>query len=291
MEILSTIAELREAIRANRSYMKRIGFVPTMGYLHAGHEALIRRAREECDLVVVSIFVNPTQFGPSEDFERYPRDLAHDTELCERAGASLIFHPEVREVYPRGGSTWVDLEGLTDIACGAARPGHFRGVTTVCCKLFNIVRPDRAYFGEKDFQQLQVIKRMVRDLFMPLTIVGVPTVREPDGLALSSRNSYLTPSERQAARIVPRLWHLAQEIVEHGELDATAIIKSLEEAASAQPVASLEYAVIVEPATLTPMRVLTQEGRLLLAVRIGKTRLIDNASLVPKAPPPPGVGD
>lgn len=286
METLTTVAELRDAIRTRRSYLKRVGFVPTMGYLHAGHEALIRRAHEECDLVVVSIFVNPTQFGPNEDLEKYPRDLAHDQEVCARAGADLIFHPDPKELYPRGNNTWVSVEGLTEIACGAARPGHFRGVTTVCAKLFNIVRPDRAYFGEKDYQQLQVIRRMVRDLFMPLTIVGVPTVREQDGVALSSRNSYLSPTERQAARIVPRLWQMAQQLVEHGELESEKIVEALQNAVAAQPLAKLEYALILDPETLTPMRVLTHEARLLLAVHLGKTRLIDNAPLVPKAPRP-----
>ncbi|HEY3378037.1 MAG TPA: pantoate--beta-alanine ligase [Armatimonadota bacterium] len=289
METLITVTELRDAVRMRRSYLKRIGFVPTMGYLHAGHEALIRRAREECDLVVVSIFVNPTQFGPNEDLDKYPRDLAHDQQLCEQAGADLIFHPEPRELYPRGNSTWVEVEGLTDIACGASRPGHFRGVTTVCAKLFHIVRPDRAYFGEKDYQQLQVIRRMVRDLFWPLSVVGVPTVRESDGVAMSSRNSYLTPTERQAARIVPRLWQQAQKQVELGELEVAKIISAVDTAVAAQPLAHLEYALIVDPETLAPMRILTHEARLLLAVQFGKTRLIDNAPLVPKAPPPPAV--
>ncbi|MHB0939885.1 MAG: pantoate--beta-alanine ligase [Armatimonadota bacterium] len=290
METLATVADLRDAIRARRSYQKRIGFVPTMGFLHAGHEALMRRAREDCDLVVVSIFVNPTQFGPTEDLEKYPRDLARDQELCRRAGVDLIFHPEPPEIYPRGAATWVEVEGMTDIACGAMRPGHFRGVTTVCAKLFNIVRPDRAYFGEKDYQQLQVIRRMVRDLFMPLTIVGVPTVREPDGLAMSSRNSYLSPTERQAARVVPRSIQAAQELVERGELEAANIIAAVEETVAKQPLAKLQYAVIVEPETLEPVRILTREARLLVAIHVGKTRLIDNAPLIPKAPKPPAVG-
>ncbi len=289
MDTLTTVAELRTAIRERRSYLKRIGFVPTMGFLHAGHEALIRRAHEECDLVVVSIFINPTQFGPNEDLEKYPRDMARDQELCRRAGADLIFHPEPHVIYPRGAVTWVEVDELTTVACGAQRPGHFRGVCTVCAKLFNIVRPDRAYFGEKDFQQLQVIRRMVRDLFMPLTIVGVPTVREPDGLAMSSRNSYLTPTERQAARVVPRALQAAQDLVEHGELETAAILNALEQAVAAQPLARLQYAVIVDPEHLTPMRVLTQEARLLVAIFVGNTRLIDNVTLVPKAPPPPTV--
>jgi len=286
LETLATVADLRDAIRARRPHQKRIGFVPTMGYLHAGHEALMRKAREECDLVVVSIFVNPTQFGPSEDLDKYPRDLARDQELCRRAGVELIFHPEPREIYPRGAATWVEVEEMTEVACGAMRPGHFRGVTTVCAKLFNIVRPDRVYFGEKDFQQLQVIRRMVRDLFMPLTIVGVPTVREPDGLAMSSRNSYLSPTERQAARVVPRSLQVARELVERGELETANVIAAIEAAVAKQPLAKLQYAVVVEPDTLAPMRILTRDARLLVAIYVGKTRLIDNTPLNPKAPPP-----
>jgi pantoate--beta-alanine ligase len=287
MHTLSTIAELRDAIRPRRSYLKRIGFVPTMGYLHAGHEALMRQAKEACDLVVASIFVNPAQFGPSEDFDRYPRDLARDEQICERAGVDLLFHPEPREIYPAGSNTWVEVEGLSSIACGALRPGHFRGVCTVCAKLFNIVRPDRAYFGEKDYQQLQIIRRMVRDLFMPLTIVGVPTVRESDGLAMSSRNSYLTRTERQAARVVPRTLQLACELVEGGELEVKRITAAIHELVAGSPLAELQYVEIVDPDTLTPLRVLTHEARLLVAVRIGNTRLIDNCALIPKAPPPP----
>lgn len=289
MQTLTTIMELREAIRGLRSYQKRIGFVPTMGYLHAGHEALMRLARQECELVVASIFVNPTQFGPGEDFERYPRDLHRDEELCTRAGVDLIFHPEPRELYPRGACTWVEVEGMTEVACGAARPGHFRGVTTVVAKLLHIVRPDRAYFGEKDFQQLQIIKRMARDLFIPVTVVGVPTVREPDGVAMSSRNNYLTPTERQAARVVPRALQAAQALVEQGELEAATILAAVEQTVATQQMAQLQYAVIVDTETLAPVRVLTSESRLLLAVHIGKTRLIDNLALLPKAVPPPGM--
>lgn len=290
MDTLTTVTELREAIRALRPHQRRIGFVPTMGYLHAGHESLMLKAKQECDLVVVSIFVNPTQFGPSEDLEKYPRDLARDQELCARAGVDLIFHPNAAEIYPRNDGTWVEVSGeMTDIACGAARPGHFRGVTTVCAKLFNIVRPDRVFFGEKDYQQLQIIRRMVRDLFMPLTVIPVPTMREPDGLAMSSRNSYLSPVERQAARIMPRTLHKAQELVENGEMETVNIIAGVEELFAAQGLAQLQYAVIVEPETLRPMRVLTHEARLLLAAHVGKTRLIDNAPLVPKALPPGGM--
>jgi pantoate--beta-alanine ligase len=290
MQTITTIADLREAMRPFRMAGKRIGFVPTMGYLHAGHEALMRRAREECDAVVASIFVNPTQFGPSEDFEKYPRDLGRDQELCARAGVDIIFHPDAAELYPRGACTWVEVEGLTDIAYGAARPGHFRGVTTVCAKLFSIVRADRAYFGEKDYQQVAVIRRMVRDLFLPLAIVAVTTVREADGLAMSSRHAYLSPTERQAARVVPRAIHRAQQVVDEGELEVAAIQRAIAETVAAQPFAMMQYAEVVDPDTLQPLRVLTHEARLLLAVVVGKTRLIDNAPLLPKAPPPGTVG-
>lgn len=289
MDTLITVTELREAIRARRLGAKRIGFVPTMGYLHAGHEALMRRAREECDLVVVSIFVNPTQFAPTEDLDKYPRDLERDQALCRRAGVDFIFHPDASELYPRGANTWVEVLGLTDIACGAVRQGHFRGVTTVCAKLFNMVWPDRAYFGEKDYQQLQVIKRMVRDLYMPITIVGVPTVREPDGVALSSRNSYLSPTERQAARVVPRTLQAVQQLVEHGELETANLVHAVTQLVAAQPLARLQYCEIVDPETLAPLRILTHEARALLAVFVGATRLIDNIALIPKAPPPPNL--
>lgn len=287
MQTVSTIVDLRKAMNSHRINMARIGLVPTMGALHAGHEALIRQAKQECGLVIVSIFVNPTQFAPQEDYARYPRELASDQLLCERAGADIIFNPLESEIYPRGNASWVEVDGvLTEIACGAARPGHFRGVTTVCCKLFQIVNPDRAYFGEKDYQQLQVIRRMVKDLFLSLQIVGVPTVREADGLAMSSRNSYLSPSERQTARLLPRLGRLAQSLVEYGELSVEKIIAAIESTVAEQPYVQLEYAVIVEGESLQPIRVLVNESRLLLAVKIGKTRLIDNVSLVAKAASP-----
>ena len=287
METVSNILAFREAMNIHRIDMLRIALVPTMGALHAGHEALIRQAKQECDVVVVSIFVNPTQFGPTEDYARYPRELASDQLLCERARADIIFQPSVSEIYPRGNASWVEVNGtLTEIACGATRPGHFRGVTTVCCKLFHIINPDRAYFGEKDYQQLQVIKRMVKDLFLPVQIVGVATVREADGLAMSSRNSYLSPSERQAARLLPRLGNLAQKMVEYGELSVEKIIAEITSTVAAQPYAQLEYAIIVEPETLQPIRLLVNESRLLLAVKIGNTRLIDNVPLIAKASSP-----
>ncbi len=283
MEIIESIAELREALRAKKAYSKTSGFVPTMGYLHAGHESLMKKAREECDLVITSIFVNPTQFGPNEDFDKYPRDIQRDSELCRRAGVDIIFHPQPHEIYPRNASTWVEVDGMTNIACGAIRPGHFRGVTTVVAKLFNIIMPHRAYFGEKDYQQLQVIKRMTRDLFMPITIVPVPTIREADGLAMSSRNSYLSPTERQAARVMPRALQTARDAVESGIIDVSEIISRIEKCVTGQQMATLQYAVIVDPETMEPLRVTTGEARLLLAILIGKTRLIDNIPLIPKA--------
>ena len=283
MEIIESITELREVMRAKKAYSKTSGFVPTMGYLHAGHESLMKKAREDCDLVVASIYVNPTQFGPNEDFEKYPRDIQRDSDLCRRAGADIIFHPKSHEIYPRNASTWVEVDGMTDVACGAMRPGHFRGVTTVVAKLFNIIMPHRAYFGEKDYQQLQVIKRMTRDLFMPITIISVPTIREADGLAMSSRNSYLSPTERQAARVVPRALQVARDAVDSGIIDTTEIIAKIEQCVQNQHMATLQYAVITDPETLEPLRVTTGEARLLIAVLVGKTRLIDNIPLIPKA--------
>ncbi len=211
--ILHTISEMRGYVRHARSTANRVGLVPTMGYFHEGHLALMRAAGKQNALVVVSLFVNPTQFGPNEDFHSYPRDLDRDAEMAKSVGAHVIFNPSVEEMYPEGYSSYVEVERLTDGLCGASRPHHFRGVTTVVAKLFNIVQPDRAYFGMKDVQQLKVIERMVKDLDMPLEIVPVPTVREPDGLAMSSRNSYLSPEEREAALILRKSLDHAQELV------------------------------------------------------------------------------
>ena len=212
MKVCRTVAELRSELDPARKGGKSIGLVPTMGFLHAGHLALIQRARTENQVVVVSIFVNPTQFGPQEDLDRYPRDLPRDLGLCDEAGVDLVFSPESAEMYPEGFQTYVEVEGLSQGLCGARRPGHFRGVATVVTKLFAIVQPDRAYFGEKDAQQLRVIRRMVRDLNLPLAVVPVPTVREPDGLALSSRNVYLNPEERRAALVLHRSLVLAADL-------------------------------------------------------------------------------
>ena len=255
---------------------KEVGFVPTMGYLHEGHLSLIRRARSENDVVVVSIFVNPTQFGPNEDFDRYPRDLRRDEELCKREGVDFIFYPSVEEMYPEGFSTFVEVEKLTENLCGKSRPGHFRGVATVVIKLLNIVHPTRAYFGEKDFQQLQVIKRLVRDLNIPVEIVGCPIVREEDGLAMSSRNVYLNKEERKSALSLYQGLRLAKELFERGERNPSVIRKTVEEFILSHPKTKIDYVEIVSPEDLKPVKEVKEGDVIALAVFVGKTRLIDN---------------
>ncbi|HEY8395043.1 MAG TPA: pantoate--beta-alanine ligase [Thermaerobacter sp.] len=255
-----------------------IGFVPTMGYLHEGHLSLIRRARAECDAVVVSVFVNPLQFGPGEDYERYPRDLERDCRLAAEAGADLLFHPDAREMYPEGEpQVFVDVGDLASRWEGAVRPGHFRGVVTVVTKLFHIVQPDRAYFGQKDAQQAVIIRRMAADLNFPLEVVVCPTVREADGLALSSRNVYLAPPERRAATVLYRALQAARERLEAGERDGRALAAVMEETVASEPLARLDYAAVVSPHTLEPLETVAPgEVLLLIAARIGTTRLIDN---------------
>jgi len=277
MRIVHTIAETRDLIRRTRSEGKSVGLVPTMGYFHEGHLALMKAAGKENDLVVVSLFVNPTQFGPNEDFRAYPRDLDRDAAMAEGVGVDVIFNPSVEEMYPEGYSTYIEVEGITEGLCGASRPGHFRGVTTVVAKLFNIVQPDRAYFGEKDGQQLKVVERMVRDLDMPLDIVPVPTVREPDGLAMSSRNSYLSPEERQAALILRKSLDYAQELVTGGLRDGPELCSKVQEFIRREPLAGIDYVVVVDPETLKPVDHIGDRVLVALAVRIGRTRLIDNA--------------
>ena len=278
MEIVSTIKEVRERTAAWKREGKTIGFVPTMGYLHEGHTSLIDAAREN-DKVVVSIFVNPMQFGPNEDLASYPRDLDHDAMLCEQHGADLIFHPEPEEMYGEHFYSYVDMDVLTKELCGLSRPVHFRGVCTVVSKLFHIVTPDRAYFGQKDAQQLAVIKRMVKDLNMPLTIIGCPIVREEDGLAKSSRNTYLSADERKAALILSRSIFLGKKMVENGEHDCAAIIEAMTKEISSEPLAKIDYVKIVDLNTM--QQVERVEGGILaaIAVFIGKTRLIDNFML------------
>lgn len=269
-----------EELRVTRAQLSGpVGFVPTMGYLHQGHLSLIERARAECASVIVSIFVNPTQFGPTEDFARYPRDLPRDLELCRRAGVSLVFVPPESEIYPPGFATFVEVTGLQDRWEGRSRPGHFRGVATVVARLFQLTRPDRAYFGEKDYQQLQIIKRMVRDLAFELEIVPCPTIREPDGLAMSSRNSYLDPDARRHALALWEALQAAQAQAAAGERTGAALTCAMRAAVERYPDVELDYAAIVDPETLEPLAVIEGEARALIAARIGGVRLIDNAAI------------
>lgn len=281
--IVTTQAETRAAIKAARDVGKRIGLVPTMGALHQGHVRLIEQARHECGLVAVSIFVNPTQFGPSEDFAKYPRDLESDRRTCAAAHADLIFAPSVPEMYPRGADATVIVppSSLTATLEGAIRPGHFQGVATVVAKLLGIVAPDRAYFGEKDYQQLLVIRRLVADLGFGVAIRPVPTVRAPDGLALSSRNQYLDADARQAATVLFRALEEARQAVRGGERSADRVRQVLRVTVESEKSAQIDYVEVADPETLEPLAVIPADGagRALLAVRIGPTRLIDNASL------------
>ena len=276
MNIVKTIEEVREQIRAWRKEGLTVGLVPTMGYLHEGHQSLIARSVAENDRTVVSDFVNPIQFGPTEDLATYPRDLAHDAELCEKTGADLIFNPEPEEMYAPDFCTYVDMDHLTKGLCGASRPIHFRGVCTVVSKLFHIVQPDRAYFGQKDAQQLAVIRRMVRDLNMPLEIIGCPIIREEDGLAKSSRNTYLSAEERQAALCLSRGLNKGKAAIEAGETDAAKVKAIITAEIEAEPLSRIDYVEIVDWNNLEP--VASAEGSILtaIAVYIGKTRLIDN---------------
>ncbi len=275
MKIVSTIEEVRAQVREWEKEGKTVGFVPTMGYLHEGHASLMDAAGEN-DKVVVSIFVNPMQFGPNEDLASYPRDLEHDAKVCEAHGVDLIFHPTPEEMYGDNFYSYVDMDVLTKELCGLSRPVHFRGVCTVVAKLFNIVTPDKAYFGQKDAQQLAVIKRMVKDLNMPLTIVGCPIIREEDGLAKSSRNTYLSPEERKAALVLSRSIFLGKKMVEQGEKDCKKIKEAMTAEIEKEPLAKIDYVKIVDLSTMQQVET-TEHGVLAaIAVYIGKTRLIDN---------------
>lgn len=276
MIILEKINELRDRVKEWRSQGLKVGFVPTMGYLHEGHESLIKRASEENDKVVVSIFVNPIQFGPKEDLSTYPRDLERDSKVCERAGANIIFHPENEEMYFNDFSTFVDMNGLTSGLCGKSRPTHFRGVCTVVTKLFNIVAPDRAYFGEKDAQQLAVIKRMVRDLNIDVEVIGCPIVREEDGLAKSSRNTYLSEEERRAATILNKSLRLAKEKIENGERNSDNIKETIKEKIDSEKLAKIDYIEVVDSFSMESVDKIEKSVLVAIAVFIGKTRLIDN---------------
>lgn len=274
--IVKTIEEVRAQVKAWRAEGLTVGLVPTMGYLHEGHQSLIARSVAENDRTVVSDFVNPIQFGPTEDLATYPRDIERDAALCESTGANLIFHPEADEMYASDFCTYVDMDHLTKGLCGKTRPIHFRGVCTVVSKLFHIVQPDRAYFGQKDAQQLAVIRRMVRDLNMPLTIVGCPIIREEDGLAKSSRNTYLSAEERKAALCLSRGLNKGKAAVEAGETDAEKVKAIITAEIEAEPLSRIDYVEIVDWNNLEPVS--STEGSILaaVAVYIGKTRLIDN---------------
>ncbi len=276
MKTASSKSELREIVRQWKRAGQIIGLVPTMGYFHKGHISLMERCRELADKVVVSIFVNPAQFGPEEDLDRYPRDIERDLSLSKDARVDLVFVPDAMELYPPGFQTWVVVEEVSQGLCGASRPGHFRGVATIVAKLFNIVQPDLALFGEKDYQQLQVIRQMVRDLDFPVEVVGHPTVREVDGLAMSSRNSYLSPSQRQTALCLKEALDLAEEMIHKGEQDAEIIKKEMAGLIQGYPETRIDYIVIAEPDTLTPMERVDLPAIVALAVFVGETRLIDN---------------
>lgn len=276
MDICYTIKDVRERVNAWKREGLTVGFVPTMGYLHEGHKSLMQAARANNDKVVVSVFVNPMQFGPNEDLESYPRDFEKDSALCESVGVDLIFHPEPEEMYADGFCSYVDMNGLTTELCGKSRPIHFRGVQTVVLKLFNIVKPDRAYFGQKDAQQLAVIKRMVKDLNVDTEIVSCPIVREADGLAKSSRNTYLNPDERKAALILSLSLKLGRKLIENGETDAKAVIKAITDSINTELLAKIDYVDVVDFDTITPVDKIGKSVLVAIAVYIGKIRLIDN---------------
>ena len=276
MKVLTTIAEFK---KARRRIDSTVGFVPTMGYLHEGHLVLVRRAKAENEVAVASIFVNPTQFGPKEDFARYPRDPERDLDLLKKEETDLVFMPSAGEMYPEGCSTWVDVLKVTERLEGASRPGHFRGVATVVAKLFNIVEPTRAYFGQKDAQQVVVVRKMVADLNMNLEVVVVPTHREPDGLAMSSRNVYLNPQERQSALVVWQSLNLAQQLWSQGERKAKILRQQMTDLIRKEPLARIDYISIANPETLKELTEIKQPALVSLSVYVGKTRLIDNITL------------
>lgn len=276
MRIVSTVEEVRKQVKEWRAEGFSVGLVPTMGYLHEGHKSLIDKAVRQNDKVVVSVFVNPIQFGPTEDLVTYPRDIERDAALCENAGAALIFHPEKENMYFDDFCTYVDMDNLTKGLCGKSRPTHFRGVCTVVSKLFNIVQPDRAYFGQKDAQQLAVVRRMVRDLNFDLEIIGCPIIREEDGLAKSSRNTYLSAEERKAAVVLHKSLEKGERMLRGGEKDAEKIKQAIREVILAEPLAKIDYVEVVDFDTLESVETADGEVLTAIAVYIGKTRLIDN---------------
>jgi pantoate--beta-alanine ligase len=276
VKVVTTIADMQ---RARQRLTAPVGLVPTMGYLHEGHLSLVRQARAENRSLVVTIFVNPTQFGPREDFKSYPRDTGRDLALLEKEKTDVVFIPSSEEMYPPGFASWVEVAGVTERLEGACRPGHFRGVTTVCAKLFNIIQPDIAYFGQKDAQQAIVIKKMVADLNMNLKIVTLPTVREPDGLAMSSRNTYLSPEERKAALVLYRALELARKLWSAGETHADRIRREMLALIKKEPRAKIDYVSLADPETLAELDEVRAPALASLAVKIGTTRLIDNVVL------------
>lgn len=282
MRIVRSIKQMFQVSQQQRLSNRRIGFVPTMGALHQGHLSLIRKARKENDKVIVSIFVNPVQFCPKEDFKRYPRPVKKDIACCQKEGVDFIFYPSAQDMYPQGYRTYVRVEGLSSMLCGRSRPGHFQGVTTVVAKLFNIVRPDIAYFGQKDAQQAMIIKRMVRDLNIAVEIKLMPTVREKDGLAMSSRNQYLNQEERKDADVLLRALNLAKDSVKAGVQDTVVIINQMRKMILAKKRVKIDYIAIVDADELTLVKKITDRCLIALAVWIGKTRLIDNVIINPK---------
>jgi len=279
MRIVTKAKEMHDAVRQEKSRGKRIGLVPTMGFLHEGHLSLVRESVQRADVTVVSIYVNPAQFGPKEDFREYPRDIRRDTEILEAEGVDFVFSPDDEEIYPKGYKTYVEVYDLQDKLCGRSRPGHFRGVCTVVLKLFNVIAPDFAYFGQKDAQQAIILKRMVQDLNLGVKIEVLPIVREEDGLALSSRNTYLDKEERKAARVLSLSLEKAREMVKNGERDSGQIISQMKEMITQEPRAKIDYVEIVDMESLNPVTKIENESLAALAVFIGKVRLIDNMIL------------
>jgi pantoate--beta-alanine ligase len=276
MQIITATSEMQSLADGFRKQGRTIGFVPTMGFLHAGHVSLMQRARQECDVVVASIFVNPTQFGPNEDFDRYPRDEAGDRATCEAADIDVLFMPTVSAMYPDSPSVFVSVEGISDILEGTARPGHYRGVATVVSKLFHLVKPHKAFFGQKDYQQCAVIKRMVKGLDMDVDVVVLPTVREPDGLAMSSRNSYLSADERRKAAAIYRALSVAEQLAKTGTRQPEALKNKIEAVVREEKGIEIDYLEIADPESLASLASAQDGMVLLIAVRIGRTRLIDN---------------
>lgn len=280
MKIATTIAEVRAQVREWKQQGLTVGLVPTMGYLHEGHASLVKTSVQQCDRTVASVFLNPTQFGPGEDLETYPRDFEYDCALLTECGCDMVFHPEVSEMYPDGFATFVEVQSeMPRQLCGKTRPIHFRGVCTVVSKLFNIVTPDKAFFGQKDAQQLAIIRRMVLDLSMGIEIVGCPIIREADGLAKSSRNTYLSAEERKAALVLSRAVKLGQELVQNGEKNADAIVNAMRALIEQEPLARIDYVSAVDGLTMLPVHEINGGELIAMAVYIGKTRLIDNFSV------------